>query len=114
MRGMDRRLAERFHGHLDVIITDLETRDYVEATLADISISGVACLSPRVFAVEAVLRLEIADSVLYGNVVHCTGEEPFVRIGIELVQALIGPTDAANVLNALLLEMVPATPGLVA
>lgn len=112
--AMERRLDERFLGHVDVTIIDLATRDCAEGTLADLSKGGVCVLSPRALSVEAVVRLELADSVLYGCVVHCTGDEPWFRIGIELIQVLLGATDMANLLNAVLLEMLPATPGLVA
>lgn len=111
---MDRRLDERFLAHLDVTIIDVATRDYAESTLVDISESGVCVISPREFPADVIVRLEVGDSVLYGCVVRCTGGEPSFHIGIELIQVLLGQTDMANLLNALLLEVLPATPGLVA
>ncbi|HUA86721.1 MAG TPA: PilZ domain-containing protein [Bryobacteraceae bacterium] len=111
---MDRRLDERFLAHVDVSITDLATRDCTEGTVADISKSGVCVITSRPFAADAMVRLEFADSVLYGCVCHCTADEPWFRLGIELIQVLLGDSDTANVLNTLLLEVLPATPGLVA
>lgn len=111
---MDRRVEERFLANAEVIIIDLATRDCAEGNLADLSKGGVCVLSPRAFSVEAVVRLEFADSVVYGCVTHCSGDEPWFRIGIELLQVLLGTTDIANVLNALLLEVLPSTPGLMA
>lgn len=111
---MEGRLAERCLCRAELTIIDLATRECTEGTLADLSKGGVCVITSRQFVADAVVRLEFADSVLYGCVIHCTGDESWFRIGIELIQVLLGATDTANLLNTLLLEMLPATPGLVA
>ena len=111
---MDRRLDERFPAHLDAKVTDLATRDWAAGTVADISSSGVCVISMKQFAPNAVVKLEVADSVLFGSVVHCTETGSSFRVGIELVRVLLGGSDIANLLNAVLVEVLPATPGVVA
>jgi len=110
---MDRRLDERFEAHLDVRIIELATGDCAEGVLTDISKSGVCVITSHQFVANAIVRMEVADSALYGCVAYCNGDEPWFRMGIELIQVLLGGTDMANLLSALLLEVLPETPGLV-
>ena len=109
---MDRRIHQRFPANVSVKVTDLVTRESVSGTLVDISTSGVCVLLQDPFAVESILKLDVADSVLFGSVVHCTGDKSPFRLGVEVVRVLIGGTDLANLLKAVLVEALPGTPGL--
>lgn len=110
---MNRRFDERLPANLRVIITDLSTRQSITATIIDISASGIGVISESAFRAASIVKLAVADSTLFGSVVHCTGDQPPFRLGIEVIRVLIGGTDLANILNAVLVEAIPATPGLV-
>jgi hypothetical protein len=49
---------------------------------------------------------------LFGHIVYC-GEEPPFRTGIEVVRVLIGESDLSRLVNAILAETMPNTPGVV-
>ena len=107
-------MDERFPANLSARVTDLATRQSIAATVANISASGICVISQSRFGVDSIVKLEVADSTLFGCVVHCTGDAPSFRLGIEVIRILLGGTDLANLLNAVLVESLPATPGLMA
>jgi hypothetical protein len=109
---MDSRLSKRYHADLDVTVIDIVAQCRVASgRIVDISESGVcANLSSRIEA-GAIVEVEIGDSVLFGHVAYCTGDQSF-RTGIEVVRVLIGESELALLLNAILAENMPATPGL--
>jgi len=111
---MDRRIDKRFPVQLAAKVTDLATGESCAGTLVDISKAGVCVLSDHRFAPNSVVKLEVADSILFGCVVHCTGDSPPFRVGIEIVRVLLGGTDLADILNTVLAEALPTTPGLLA
>jgi hypothetical protein len=49
---------------------------------------------------------------LFGHVIYCD-DEPAFRTGIEIVRVLIGESDLARLVNAILTETMPNTPGVV-
>lgn len=110
--AMDRRLDRRFPVDLAAKITDLSSRACVTGTVSNISASGVCVISPGQFDPGTVVKLEVADSALFGQVVHCTPDGLTFRIGIEVVRVLLGGTGLADLLNAVLVDTIPATPGL--
>ena len=109
---MDSRLFKRYPVDLDVTVIDIVAQARVATgRIVDISESGVcASLSSRVEA-GAIVEVEIGDSVLFGHVAYCNGDQSF-RTGIEVVRVLIGESEIAQLLNAILAENMPATPGL--
>jgi hypothetical protein len=109
---MDRRIDQRFPANLSVRVTDLARRRHFTGTLDDISKSGLGIISESVCAADSIVKLEVADCFLFGHVVYCKGEAPAFRLRVELVRVLIGGTDLADLLNAVLVEALPATPGL--
>jgi hypothetical protein len=89
-------------------------REYGDADLDDIGniVSGIcASLSMRL-AVGATVKVQIHDCALFGHVIYCD-EEPAFRTGIEIVRVLIGESDLSRLVNAILAEAMPNTPGVV-
>jgi hypothetical protein len=54
--------------------------------------------------------VQMEDCVLFGHVTYCN-EAPSFRTGIEIVRVLVGQSDLARLINAILAESMPATPG---
>jgi hypothetical protein len=111
---MDRRLAEQYQTNLAAIVTDIASPDRVASgQIVNVSPSGIcASLSMRL-AVGATVKVQIGDCKLFGHVIYCD-EEPAFRTGIEIVRVLIGESDLSRLVNAILAETMPTTPGVVA
>jgi len=58
------------------------------------------------------VKVMIADCVLFGVVVHSSENHGACEIGIEVARVLIGESDAARLVNSVLAESIPHTPGL--
>ena len=98
---MERRLHERYPANLDAAVSDIAMPDRTAAgRLVDISASGVRAEVPLAFPIGAIVKLQIADSTLFGHVIYCRCEEKTNQIGIEVVRVLIGESDLARLLNA--------------
>jgi hypothetical protein len=111
---MDRRREERYQTNLAAIVTDLASPDRVASgQVVNVSQSGIcATLSVRL-AVGATVKVQIEDCNLFGHVIYCD-EEPAFRTGIEVVRVLIGESDLSRLVNAILAETMPTTPGVAA
>jgi hypothetical protein len=132
MERRERRLDERYQTNLDVTVTDIAAPERVaKGQIVDISQSGVCVNLSSGFAPGAVVKAQLADCVLFGHVIDCAGidcvepnaNEPDAnqtdipqhqsfRTGIEVVRVLIGESDLARLVNAILAEKMPATPGI--
>jgi hypothetical protein len=109
---MERRLNERHAANLEVTVTDIESQTRVASgRIVDISEAGVCAELSTGLAVGALVKVQIEDSVLFGHVAYCTEGQSF-RTGIEVVRVLIGQSDLARLVNAILAESMPATPGI--
>ena len=56
------------------------------------------------------VKVQIGDCALFGHVTYCD-DDPAFRTGIEIVRVLIGESDLARLVKAILIETMPATPG---
>jgi hypothetical protein len=110
---VDRRFEERYPTNLAAIVTDIATPDRVASgRIVNVSQSGIcASLSMRL-AVGATVKVEIHDCALFGYVIYCD-DEPAFRTGIEIVRVLLGESDLSRLVNAILAETMPNTPGVV-
>ena len=79
--------------------------------VADISNSGVCIKTPFELAAGDIVRLEMADSNLFGFVVHASPEGDAFRAGIEIQRVLIGGTDLSRILQTALRQALPDVPG---
>jgi hypothetical protein len=105
---VDRRLHNRALSDLDVEVIRLAKQEQIVAgRLEDISEAGICVILPYELAPEELVRLEAADSTVFGHVVYCTWTRNAFRTGIELERVLLGATDLAELLRSALQETMP-------
>jgi PilZ domain len=108
---MDRRIDERYETHLSVTVTDMLAQERVAVgEIIDISTSGVCAKLSLEFAPGAIVKVDVGDSSLFGHVMYCEGDRTF-RTGIEVLHVLIGESNLARLVNAILAQNLPNTPG---
>jgi hypothetical protein len=126
MERREQRLDERYQANLDVTVTDIAAPDRIASgRIIDISQSGVCANLSSQFALGAVVKAQLADCVLFGHVIDCarvdsnepdagpvSHQDQSFRTGIEVVRVLIGESDLGRLVNAILAEKMPATPGI--
>jgi hypothetical protein len=106
--SVDRRLHTRSLADLDVQVVRLRKQEQgVPGTLADISEAGVCLILPCELWPEEMVKLETADSTLFGHVVYSMWKRNAFRTGIEVEQALFGGTDLAKLLQTALRDTMP-------
>jgi hypothetical protein len=111
---VDGRFEPRHLTDLDVHITRLTHPAWSGlGQIADISNSGVRIKAPFELAAGDVVQLEVADSNLYGFVVHASLEGTAFRAGIEIQRVLMGGSDLSRVLHLALRRVLPGVPGVV-
>lgn len=109
---MERRYDHRLPTDLDVGVTRLtQPARSGHGQLADISNSGVCVIAPFELAAGDIVQLEVADSNLFGFVVHATPEGTAFRVGIEIQRVLIGGSELSRVLHVALRRVLPGVPG---
>jgi hypothetical protein len=109
---MENRYHERYPLNLDATLTDIgEPSHAARGYVVNVSESGVCVEVTLMFRVDAVVKLALPDSALFGHVAHCTPHEGKYRVGIEVIRVLIGDSDLARLVNSILAETMPHTPG---
>jgi hypothetical protein len=109
---MDRRMHVRRVADIDVQVTDVNAGQSHSGRMADVSRAGLCVILDLALPLGAPLRLEAADSILYGFVAYATPQGSSVRTGIELQQVLMGSTDLSQVLENCLRAFLPQLSGL--
>jgi hypothetical protein len=111
---MDRRLDERYQTNLAATVTDIAAPDRVASgQIVNVSHMGVCANLSMRLTPGATVKVQIGDCALFGHVTYCDEERSFLT-GIEVVRVLIGESPLARLVNAILAEAMPATPGVVA
>jgi hypothetical protein len=106
---VEQRLDPRYPADLSVWVTDLLKPGHSAAgTICDISSSGIGVVSPLPLSAGDVVRLDVAESVLFGIVTHATAGEPGSRTGIEIQRVMIGGSELSDLLHQVLQEEMPA------
>lgn len=106
---MDRRLHNRSLADLDVQVVRLKRQEQtVPARLADISDAGLSLILPCELWPEELVKLEAADSTLFGHVIYSEWKRNAFRTGIEVERVLLGNTDLARLLQVVLRDTMPA------
>jgi hypothetical protein len=82
--------------------------------LADVSKSGLCVMLPQRLGEGEVVQLEIADSHLFGFIVHAGPEGDAFRAGIEIQRVLMGGSDLSRILHMALQRILPGIPGIAA
>jgi hypothetical protein len=100
---MERRLESRHPSDLLLHVTALEEgAEPVSGALVNLSDSGVCALLSMRLPDACLVKLELADTVLYGQVVYCCEENGTFRTGISVERVLFQATDLAAILGALI------------
>jgi len=108
---MDRRLDERYRTNLAATVTDIAAPDRVASgQIINVSQGGVSANLSMRLEIGAIVKVQIGDCTLFGHVSYCD-EDPSFLTGIEIVRVLIGESDLSRLVNAILAEAMPATPG---
>jgi hypothetical protein len=106
---VERRLDPRYPADFSVWVTDLLKPGHSAAgTIQDISNSGIGVVSPLALAAGDVVRLDVAESVLFGIVTNATAAKSGSRAGIEIQRVLIGGSELSQLLHRVLQEEMPA------
>jgi len=107
--SVDRRLHNRSLADLDVQVVRLKRQEQtVPARLADISDAGLSLILPCELWPEELVKLEAADSTLFGHVIYSEWKRNAFRTGIEVERVLLGNTDLARLLQVVLRDTMPA------
>src|SRR5882757_2507059 len=110
---MERRLNDRNRTQFPVRVTEVQNPSCSStAQVSDISEYGVCVALPFGITPGSAVRLNMADSVMFGFVAYSGPEGPLFRTGIEIEQVLIGGSDLSRLLRAALLEAMPGKRGL--
>jgi hypothetical protein len=113
-KSMDERFDRRYPASLDVTVTGVTDPTQVcRGRMSDISKSGLSAVLPIPFVPGAFVKVDFADSTLFGYVVHSNPQEELFRTGIEVERVLLGGTDLSRLLHSLLKQEMPQVPGLV-
>jgi hypothetical protein len=100
---------------LDVTLTRVDDPpETAVGRVVDVSESGIRVRVPLQILPGAIVKLEVADCVFFGQTIHCCDYPGAYEIGIEIVRVLIGQSDLARLVNAVLAESQPAVPGVIA
>lgn len=105
---MDRRLNNRALADLDARVTRLtKPAQTIGGRIEDVSDHGVCVILPNDLHPGEMVKLEAADSTLFGYVVHSSWKRNAFRIGIEVERVLVGGTDLAQLLRSVLERSMP-------
>jgi hypothetical protein len=108
---VDRRLHNRALTDLDVHVTRLKRQEpRVRGRIEDVSETGVCIILPCELHPDEMVKLEAADSTLYGYVIHSAWKRNAYRTGIEVEHVLLGRTDLADLLRSVLKATLPEVP----
>jgi hypothetical protein len=111
-RSEDRLPLEPSLLRIDVRVTTIAppARSY-RGYLADVSKSGLCVMLPQKLGAGEVVQLQIADSNLFGFIVHAGPEGDAFRAGIEIQRVLMGGSDLSKILHIALQRILPGIPG---
>ena len=113
MSNRDERFDQRYPACVDIQVTGLTDRTQVSrGQVSDISRSGLCVIVPIRFAPGDLVKLEFADSLLFGYVIYSNPEEKGFRSGIEVERVLLGGTTLSRMLQSILKREMPHVPGL--
>ncbi len=100
---MDRRNESRFPSALVTRVTELDGNAApLTGELIDISESGVSVLLAAQLPSGALVRIDIADTQVYGQICYTNPEAGAYRTGIAVERILLGSSDLSSILRAVL------------
>jgi hypothetical protein len=100
--GMDRRTSPRVTAVRPVKLTLLGDKDRTfDVQLRDFSQGGACIGSATPFACGAPVRLDLDDSLLLGEIVHCRQEGTDYQVGLRFEQCIGRVSDLQRLVGAL-------------
>src|SRR5690349_20689432 len=106
--SVDRRLHSRALADLEVQVIRLKKREqYVPGRIHDVSETGLCLILPCELRAAELVKLEAADSTLFGHVIYSKWKRNAFRTGIEVERVLLGGTDLADLLRSVLRDTMP-------
>jgi hypothetical protein len=106
---VERRNDPRYPADLAVWVTDLlKPGRSAPGTIRDISSNGVSIIGTLPLGAGDLVRLDVADSVLFGIVTYGNADASSWRIGVEVQRVLHGGSDLSQLLQRVLQEELPA------
>ncbi len=108
--GMERRTEERYEVRFETKVT--ARGQSVSGRVSNISESGISVGLPFQLSPGDAVELEMADSTVYGHVVYSNKESDYFRTGIHASRVALGETSLSSLLQRVLIETLPLTPGL--
>ena len=110
---MERRLHQRNQVHFEAKVTSLTTRAQSSmGRVSDLSKSGISVVLPLQLLPGESVKLEMADSVMFGRVIYSNPESLLFRVGIEVERVELGVSSLADLLQRTLMGAMPGLPGL--
>lgn len=102
---MDRRFEPRYPSDLRVHVTILEDGGHsVQGVLVNLSESGICALMDARVAEQSLVKIQIGNTVVYGQASHISEENGKFRTGFTVEQVLLRTSDLTTILRALLNE----------
>lgn len=102
--SMGHRHYDRHPAYFNVMLNDLaEPEPPVAGFVANVSRRGVCVMLPITLPTGQAIRMQIAQTVLFGDVVHSHSEGGYVRTGIAVRWPVKGP-GTSELLRAMLVE----------
>ena len=102
---MERRFDTRFPSDLEVRVTDLDNEtETATGTLLDMSESGICVLLPVLKPAGSLVKLDFAETVLYGQIAYANEEDGKFRTGVAVERVLVRSSDLSNILESILGE----------
>lgn len=108
--GMERRQQERYQVRFETKVT--ANGRTAPGRVSNISKSGISIDLPFQLAPGEPVELEMADSTVYGHVIYCNNEGDHFHTGILASRVALGGTSLSSLLQRVLMETLPLTPGL--
>ena len=106
---MERRFDKRFPSNLQVRVADLDNDDdFATGSLLDISVSGICVLLPILKPTGSLVKLDLAGTVLYGQVAYAHEESDNFRTGILVERVLVKASDLSHILESILADSEPS------
>lgn len=109
--SMGRRHSARQPACFNVTLADLAEREPpVTAFISNVSQRGVCIVLPIALNIGQDVRMQIAQTALFGMVVYSTAEGDFFRTGISVQLPVAGTTGVSELLRTMLTPVDPVVP----
>jgi hypothetical protein len=100
---MESRQQPRFEIHQEITLTLLgEVETVLPGKVVKVSGTGMCLLSSQALVPGAALKIEMADTLVLGEVIYCRPQGAGYQMGIALDQALYHTRDLATLAQRLL------------